>query len=73
MQTYVFFILRCQLGIVDLNYHIERNNWTLTNEQNKMIQNADQNHGPTGITCTNSHRPVSMSFDQVKLNKITKW
>jgi len=41
--------------------------------QNKMIQNADQNHGPTGITCTNSHRPVSMSFDQVKLNKITNW
>jgi len=39
--------------------------------QNKTIQNADQSHGPTGITCTISHRPVSMTFDQVKINKIT--
>jgi len=38
--------------------------------QNKTIQNADQSHGPTGITCTISHRPVPMSLDQVKINKI---
>ena len=36
-------------------------------EQNKMVQNAD---GPTGITCTISHRPVPMSLDQVKINEI---
>jgi len=36
--------------------------------QNKTIQN--QSHGPTGITCTISHRPVSMSLDQVKINKV---
>ena len=39
--------------------------------QNKKIQNADQRHGPTSITCTFSQRPVSMSFDQVKIKKIT--
>jgi len=39
--------------------------------QNKTIQNADQSHGPTGITCTISQRPVPMSFDQVKMNTIT--
>ena len=39
--------------------------------QNKNIQSANQSHGPTSITCTISHRPVSMSFDQVKTNKIT--
>ena len=39
----------------------------------KTIQNADQSHGPTGITCkcTVSHRSVSISFDQLKINKIT--
>jgi len=39
--------------------------------KNKTIQNDDQSHGPTGITCTISHRPMSMSFDQGKINKIT--
>jgi len=47
----VFFILRCQLGIVDLNDHIERNNRTLqSGTKIFFIQNADQNHGPSGIT-----------------------
>jgi len=35
----------------------ERNNLG----QNKTIQNADQSHWLTGITCTISHRPVPMS------------
>jgi len=39
--------------------------------QNKTIQNADHSHGPTGIICTISHRPVSIRFDQVKIKKIT--
>jgi len=60
-----------RLNKTPVNGHIERNNRTLHSGTKWKVQNADQSYGP--ITCTFSHRSVSMSFAQVKINKITNW